>query len=78
MSEYFVHETSVVDDNVTIGKGTKIWYFCHIQTGAEIGEKCSFGQNVNVANNVKIGNGCKLQNNVSVYYRCQCNSCLRS
>lgn len=67
MSEYFVHETSVVDDNVTIGKGTKIWYFCHIQTGAVIGEKCSFGQNVNVANNVKIGNGCKLQNNVSVY-----------
>lgn len=67
MSEYFVHETSVVDDNVTIGSGTKIWYFCHIQTGAVIGEKCSFGQNVNVANNVRIGNGCKLQNNVSVY-----------
>lgn len=67
MSEYFVHETSIVDENVTIGKGTKIWYFCHIQSGAEIGEKCSFGQNVNVSNNVKIGNGCKLQNNVSVY-----------
>lgn len=67
MSEYFVHETSVVDDGVSIGNGTKIWYFCHIQTGAVIGEKCSFGQNVNVANNVKIGNGCKLQNNVSVY-----------
>lgn len=67
MKNYFVHETSVVDDNVTIGSGTKIWYFCHIQTGTVIGEKCSFGQNVNVANNVKIGNGCKLQNNVSVY-----------
>ena len=67
MSEYFVHETSIVDDNVTIGNGTKIWYFCHIQSGAEIGEKCSFGQNVNISNNVKIGNGCKLQNNVSVY-----------
>lgn len=67
MSEYFVHESSYVDDGVKIGKGTKIWHFCHIQTGAEIGEKCSFGQNVNVSNNVKIGNGCKLQNNVSVY-----------
>lgn len=67
MSEYFVHETSVVDDGVKIGKRTKIWHFSHIQTGAEIGEGCSFGQNVNVSNNVKIGNGCKVQNNVSVY-----------
>lgn len=65
--EYFVHESSYIDDGVKIGNGTKIWHFCHIQTGAEIGEKCSFGQNVNVSNNVKIGNDCKLQNNVSVY-----------
>lgn len=67
MAEYFVHESSYVDDNVKIGKRTKIWHFCHIQSGAEIGENCSLGQNVNVSNNVKIGNGCKLQNNVSVY-----------
>ena len=67
MSDYFVHESSYIDDGVKIGKGTKIWHFCHIQMGAVIGEKCSFGQNVNVSNNVKIGNGCKLQNNVSVY-----------
>lgn len=67
MSEYFVHKSSIVDDNVEIGKGTKIWHFCHIQSGARIGEKCSFGQNVNVSNNVKIGNGCKVQNNVSIY-----------
>lgn len=65
--DYFVHETSIVDDNVEIGKDTKIWYFCHIQSGSKIGEKCSFGQNVNVSNNVKIGNGCKVQNNVSIY-----------
>ena len=65
--EYFVHESSYIDDNVKIGKGTKIWHFSHIQSGAEIGEGCSFGQNVNVSNNVKIGNGCKVQNNVSLY-----------
>ena len=64
---YFVHESSVVDDGVKIGEGTKIWHFCHIQTGAQIGNNCSLGQNVNVANNVKIGNGVKIQNNVSVY-----------
>ncbi|MBR6229484.1 MAG: N-acetyltransferase [Eubacterium sp.] len=67
MSDYFVHPTSVVDDDVEIGEGTKIWHFSHIQSGARIGEKCSLGQNVNVSNHVTIGNGVKIQNNVSVY-----------
>ena len=67
MSEYFVHESSYVDDGVEIGEDTKIWYFCHGQKGAKIGKKCSFGQNVNVANNVVIGDNVKIQNNVSVY-----------
>lgn len=67
MSEYFVHESSYVDDNVEIGTGTKIWHFSHIQSGAVIGNNCSFGQNVNVSNHVKIGNGVKVQNNVSIY-----------
>ena len=67
MVEYFVHESSYVDEGSEVGKGTKIWHFCHIQRGAVIGENCSLGQNVNISNHVKIGNGCKLQNNVSVY-----------
>ena len=65
--KYFVHESSYIDDNVTIGEGTKIWHFCHIQSGVTIGKNCSFGQNVNVGNNVKIGDGVKVQNNVSIY-----------
>lgn len=65
--KYFIHSTSVVDDNVSIGEGTKIWHFSHIQSGSKIGCNCSFGQNVNVSNNVIIGNGCKVQNNVSIY-----------
>lgn len=56
-----------MDDGAEIGKGTRIWHFCHIQKGAVIGERCSLGQNVNVSNNVHIGNGVKIQNNVSVY-----------
>lgn len=67
MSNYFVHESSYIDDDVRIGDNTKIWHFCHVQKGAEIGEHCSLGQNVNISNNVKIGNGVKIQNNVSVY-----------
>lgn len=65
--DFFVHESSYVDENVTIGKGTKIWHFCHVQKNAVLGENCSLGQNVNVANNVIIGNGVRIQNNVSVY-----------
>lgn len=64
---YFVHESSYVDDDVQIGEGTKIWFFCHIQKGAVIGRNCSLGQNVNVSNNVIIGDGVKIQNNVAVY-----------
>lgn len=64
---YFVHKSSFIDDNVQIGEGTKVWHFCHIQSGAKIGANCSFGQNVNISNNVIIGNGVKIQNNVSVY-----------
>ena len=67
MTDCYIHPTSVIDENVEIGKGTKIWHFCHIQSGAKIGENCSFGQNVNVSNNVVIGNGVKVQNNVSIY-----------
>ncbi len=64
---YYVNDYAVVDDNVEIGEGTKIWHFSHVQSGAKIGKKCVLGQNVNVGNNVTIGNFVKIQNNVSVY-----------
>jgi UDP-2-acetamido-3-amino-2,3-dideoxy-glucuronate N-acetyltransferase len=64
---HFVHPLAVVDDNVQIGDGTKIWHFTHVQKNSEIGKKCILGQNVNIANNVKIGNYCKIQNNVAIY-----------
>lgn len=67
MTDYFIHESSYIDDGAIIGKGTKIWHFCHIQEGAVIGENCSLGQNVNVSRNVHIGNYVKVQNNVSLY-----------
>ena len=65
--DYFIHNSAEIDENVTIGEGTKIWHFSHIQSGVLIGNNCSLGQNVNVGNNVKIGNHVKIQNNVSVY-----------
>tara|TARA_Y100001970_G_C14090358_1_gene779688 strand:- start:393 stop:896 length:504 start_codon:yes stop_codon:yes gene_type:complete len=65
--KYFVHDSSFVDKNVSIGEGTKVWHFSHIQSGSRLGKNCVLGQNVNIANNVKIGNYVKIQNNVSVY-----------
>ena len=67
MSDVFVHESSYVDAGAVIGKGTRIWHFCHVMPGAVIGERCSFGQNVVVMNGVRIGNNVKVQNNVSIY-----------
>lgn len=64
---YFAHESACIDEGVKIGAGTKIWHFCHVSTGADIGQKCNFGQNVFIAPGVKIGNNVKIQNNVSVY-----------
>ena len=67
MKKYFVHPTSVVDEDVKIGEGTTIWHFSHILKNSEIGENCIIGQNVMIGPDVKIGRGCKIQNNVSVY-----------
>ncbi len=67
MAKYFVHESAYVDDNVSIGDNTKIWYFSHVLSGTTIGKDCSFGQNCVAGPNVKIGNGVKVQNNISIY-----------
>ncbi|GAB6162906.1 acyltransferase [Desulfothermus naphthae] len=67
MDNFFVHPSSYIDKNVSIGDGTKIWHFCHILPNTTIGENCSFGQNCVVGPNVKIGNRVKVQNNVSIY-----------
>ena len=67
MASYFAHESSYVDDNVSIGDNTKIWHFSHILSGSNIGNNCSFGQNCVVGPKVNIGNGVKVQNNISIY-----------
>lgn len=67
MANYFVHPSSEVGQGATVGNHTKIWHFCHVMSGAVLGEYCVLGQNVFVADTVHIGNYVKIQNNVSVY-----------
>ena len=66
-TEFFSHETAVIDEGCTIGKGTKIWHFTHIMPNSVIGDGCNLGQNVVVSPNVVLGNNVKVQNNVSIY-----------
>lgn len=67
MSDYFVHETAVVDQPTEIGSGTSIWHFSHVMKNSQLGERCNLGQNVFIASGVKIGSNVKIQNNVSLY-----------
>lgn len=70
--EYFVHESSYIDDGCTIGKGTKIWHFSHIMSNSTLGENCNIGQNVVISPHVKLGKNVKVQNNVSIYTGVTC------
>ncbi len=66
-SDFFAHESAVIDEGSAIGCKTKIWHFCHVSGNAVLGERCILGQNVFIAGGVEIGNNVKIQNNVSVY-----------
>ena len=72
MSDYFSHPTAIIDENCSIGSGTKIWHFSHIMTQAVIGENCNIGQNVVISPEVVLGNNVKVQNNVSIYTGVTC------
>lgn len=65
--EYFSHDSAIIDNGAVIGKGSKIWHFCHVMGKSKMGENCSLGQNVFVADDVILGNNVKVQNNVSIY-----------
>jgi UDP-2-acetamido-3-amino-2,3-dideoxy-glucuronate N-acetyltransferase len=65
--KFFIHETSIVDQNVKIGEGTKIWHWCHISKNSKIGKNCVLGQNVYIGENVFIGDNVRIQNNVSIF-----------
>ena len=67
MSDYYVHDSAIIDDGAQIGSDSRIWHFVHVCGGAKIGSGVSLGQNVFVGNKVLIGDRCKIQNNVSVY-----------
>lgn len=66
-TEFYSHETAIIDAGAQIGAGSRIWHFSHVMSGAQIGIECVLGQNVFIGGKAKIGNRVKIQNNVSVY-----------
>ena len=72
MTDYFVHETALVDEGCQIAPGVKIWHFCHIMPECIIGENCNIGQNAMIAPKVVLGKNVKVQNNVSIYTGVEC------
>ncbi|MEJ7767498.1 MAG: acyltransferase [Chitinophagaceae bacterium] len=70
--DYFVHPTAIIDENCTIGKGSRIWHFSHIMSGATIGRNCTIGHNVFIETGVVLGNNVKVKNNVSIYSGVKC------
>lgn len=72
MSDFFSHETAIIDEGCEIGSGTKIWHFSHIMPNCKIGENCNIGQNVVVSPGVVLGRNVKVQNNVSIYTGVTC------
>ena len=70
--EYFAHDSAIIDEPCTIGKGTKIWHFSHIMANCTMGENCNIGQNVVISPDVHLGKNVKVQNNVSIYTGVNC------
>lgn len=67
MSEAFVHPSAVVETGAVLGSGTKVWHFCHVMAGAQLGNEVVLGQNCFVADGVSVGDGSRIQNGVSLY-----------
>lgn len=65
--DIFIDSTSQVSSEACIGPGTKIWQYCTVLGGAEIGENCVLSHNVYIEGKSRIGRRVKIKNNVSIY-----------
>src|SRR5579863_6992883 len=64
---YFQHPSAIVEANVTIGSGTKIWAFVHILPGAVVGVDCNICDQIFIEGKVRIGNRVTVKCGVSLW-----------
>ncbi len=67
--DYFAHPTAIVEDDVMIGDGTKIWALTHVRGGTKIGENCIISEGVFIDSESQIGKNVKIQNHAIVYHQ---------
>jgi UDP-2-acetamido-3-amino-2,3-dideoxy-glucuronate N-acetyltransferase len=63
----FVHDLAIVEDDVEIGPGTKVWAHAHLRTGARVGAGCVIGRAVTIDRGVVVGERCKVQDAALLY-----------
>lgn len=67
MNQSIIHPSAIVEAEVKIGKNVSIWHFCHVRSGAILGDGVSIGKDVYIDKNVSIGKFSRIQNGVSLY-----------
>jgi acetyltransferase-like isoleucine patch superfamily enzyme len=67
MSDFFAHSSAIIEPGSTLKTGSKVWHFCHVRSGATLGENVVLGKDVYVDDEVVIGNNSRIQNGVSIY-----------
>lgn len=67
LSDVHIDPTAIIDKNVKLGNGTKIWHFVHIMKDAKIGKNCIIADYVYLGKGVKIGDNVKIENRATVY-----------
>ena len=58
--------SAVIEEDVQIGKGSFVWYFSHVMSGAKIGQDCTIGEKVFIGKDVIIGDRVKIGNGASI------------
>lgn len=67
MEQTQIAASALIENNVTIGKGTIIWHRAHVRNGAKIGVDCIIGSGAFIDSGVVVGNLCKIQNGAQVF-----------
>jgi UDP-2-acetamido-3-amino-2,3-dideoxy-glucuronate N-acetyltransferase len=67
MKGYVAHPTAEIAEAASIGDGTRIWQYCIVMGGAQLGRDCKLGHNVFIEGDVVIGDRVVIKDNVCLY-----------
>lgn len=65
--EAFVHDRALVEPGATLGPGTRVWAFAHVQAGAVIGRDCNICDHTFVENKVIVGDRVTIKSGVQLW-----------